>query len=981
MKQLVARIALLMFAPAVLTGIMTYSVSAQTQSLNAQLEGTVVDPTGAVVSQAEITATNLETGITRVTISDDRGIYRIPLLPLGTYRIVVEATSFKRLVRNGVVVALGQAAVVDLQLEPGGLSETVTVSSDSPVADSGKTDLGRIMNSREVHNIPLPTRNPYNFAILQANVSGRPNRGINYPQFNVNGFARRVNYLLDGNTNTRGDLAGAPLLLISNTYVNEMQLLTPGYAAEFGNTTGMIVNIVTPSGTNELHGSAVYQFRRPSFYARPFFYSGSELPDNVTNNVAVTIGGPIIKDRWHYYFGYEWLRRDDNARANKQVRIRPEDKTALIAAGLSPTIFVPSIPGTEPSSHYIFRTDIQLNSSERLTVRYNHADVAVTNSINGGFNTLERSYNVGTLDHSFGLQLVSYTQNVLNELRIQYTWSRGANKRNESSGRGPSITIPNTANFGSPTDGSNARRVEIAQIQDNLTVLQGSHAVKIGGGSSLKRQVTRETVFSLYRFPSIQSYVSARNGALPFGYSTYEETFGDPETKTRTLFWNFFVQDDWKVARHLKVNFGLRYDLYLVPDADPTSPFPASRRFDINRYNLAPRLGVVYTLRDGNKPLLLRAGTGIYYEPPWSDMYTRALRDNGTPDFFSIRFCGDAGGSGCPRSLLAPAFPSTFSSTIPPGASLAPQNIVTVAADFANMYALHSSIQLEQALTEDLSLAIGYFHSAGRHIPVYRNINPVNPVRFLSDGRPVFGSDRLDPRFDVIQMAESAGVSEYDALTAQLSKRFSGGFQFAANYTLSRAVDDAPEQNVTYADGSRTLRALSDPTNRSLDKGYSYGDQRHTFVMTLVARPQLHFRNGALRTLFDNNQFGVIATANSGERFSVRTAGDLDLNNDGLFWPDRPVGIKRNAQKTPPQFNLDLRYSRFINFGQRYKLEVTAEIQNLFNINSIVAYNDLTVNTDPITGEMIGPMPDFKARNQSVSLESRQLQIGLRFHF
>jgi hypothetical protein len=245
----------------------------------------------------------------------------------------------------------------------------------------------------------------------------------------------------------------------------------------------------------------------------------------------------------------------------------------------------------------------------------------------------------------------------------------------------------------------------------------------------------------------------------------------------------------------------------------------------------------------------------------------------------------------------------------------------------------------------------------------------------------VFGSGLLDARVNVIQIAEAAGVSSYDAMTAQLTKRFSAGIQFAANYTLSRGVDDAPEQNVTYSDGNRLLRALSDPTNRSLDKGYSYGDQRHTFIMSLVARPRLNIPNGALRNLLNDNQFGVIAFANSGERFSVRTAGDLDLNNDGLFWPDRPVGVKRNDQKTPPQFNLDLRYSRFINFTERYKLELTAEFQNLFNINSIFAYNDLTVNTDPITGELIGPMPDFRSRNQSVSVESRQVQIGLRFHF
>jgi hypothetical protein len=360
-------------------------------------------------------------------------------------------------------------------------------------------------------------------------------------------------------------------------------------------------------------------------------------------------------------------------------------------------------------------------------------------------------------------------------------------------------------------------------------------------------------------------------------------------------------------------------------------------------------------------------------------MYARALRDDGDPAFFTRRFCVNNEGQNCPRDPLAPAFPGNFSGSLPPGATLPQQDIITISPDFENMYAVHSNVQLEQTLTGDLSFAVGYLHSGGRHIPVYRSINAIDPDRFLADGRPVFGSGRLDPRFNIIEMAESAGVSRYDALTLQLSQRFSQGIQFAAHYTLSKAVDDAPEQNVTYSDGSRLLHALSDPTNRSLDKGYSYGDQRHTFVMSLVARPRFEIRNKALRLLLNNNQLGVITTANSGERFNVRA--DLDLNGDGLDFPDRPVGIQRNSEKTPAQFNTDIRYSRIFNFTERYKLEVLGEVQNLFNINSIIAFSNLTVPTDPITGEMIGPLPDFRSRTTPTSLESRQMQLGIRLRF
>jgi hypothetical protein len=241
-------------------------------------------------------------------------------------------------------------------------------------------------------------------------------------------------------------------------------------------------------------------------------------------------------------------------------------------------------------------------------------------------------------------------------------------------------------------------------------------------------------------------------------------------------------------------------------------------------------------------------------------------------------------------------------------------------------------------------------------------------------------------------MAESVGVSQYDGLAIQLRQRFSQGIQFSANYTFSKATDDAPEQNVPYmiGGGATTSFALSDPTNRALDRGYSYGDQRHTFVMSMVAQPSFGASNRTLRSILNNNQFGMIATANSGERFSIGAGvlnasgsiAPLDLNIDGLsILSDRPVGIKRNSGKTPPQFNLDLRYSRFFNLSERYKLEVYLEVQNLFNLNNIVAYTNTLVQTDTVTGMMIGPIPDFKARNTSTSLESRQAQVGIKFRF
>ena len=973
----------------IITGLCLFasglSALSQSQASNGQMEGRVSDQTGAAVPNAVVEVTNIETGFERNIVADERGLYRIPLLPLGTYRITVEAATFKKLVQDGITLATGQTATVDLYLTPGEVVEVVNVSSDTSIADAGKTDLSRVMNNREVQNLPLISRNPYNFGLLQANVNGRGSRGSPFPSINVNGYLRRVNFLLDGNTNTQGDRGSIRLLFISETYISEIQLVTNGFAAEFGNTPGMIMNVVTPSGANTVHGAVAYRFRRSPFYSRPFNYAGAHLPENKTDNITATIGGPIVKDRWHFYFGYENGSRDDKASAMRLLTISESAKSDLIAAGLSPAIFPPAIPSLERGPYYIFRTDLQINESNRLTMRFNHADLMSKNQINGGINTLERSSDAFAIDHGFAAQIASAGPDALNEFRFQYSQRRSTNnvgQRNEFSGPSPEITIERIAQFGSTasTD-SKLPANRITHFQNNLTLTRGSHIAKVGGSFNYYDQTIRSPIISEYTFGSIEGYVAARIGANPSDrrrYLSYEESFGNPDTNFSATTWNVFAQDDWSLSRRLKINFGIRYDFYVVPKADPASLFAASREFRLDKNNIAPRLGIAYALREGRRPTILRLGAGIYYDQPQLAMYQRALQNNGSLKFFNFSFDPTT-------SSAAPNFPDTFSGSFPAGTPLPPQNIDTIAPDFVNMYAIHSNVQLEQVITENLSLAVGFVHSAGRHIPIYRNINPINPVSFLADGRGVFDRmpspfTRLEPRFNIIQMAESVGVSQYDSFTLQLTKRFSEGLQFSANYTLSRATDDAPEQNLTTGPLFQAL-VLSNPYDRALDKGYSFADQRHTFVMTAVGRPQFAFESRALRHILNHNQLGIIATANSGETFNI--ISDIDLNRDGILTSDRPVGIKRNSGTTPAQFNVDVRYSRFVNFRERYRLEVFGEFQNLFNINSIVQYNNVSVKmeTDPVTGELTGPLPNFKARNRSTFQESRQVQLGLKFIF
>ncbi len=228
--------------------------AAQSQAMNGSIEGTVRDNSGAILPGVTVTVTNTDTGAERVVVTNEEGVYRAPLLPLGTYQVRAELQGFKKFEQQGISLSAGQTALTNVSLSVGNVAETVTVTGESPVAQPGKIDLGRTIGEAEIKNLPLVSRNPYNFAFLQANVTGYENNEFGVPRINANGSQMHTNYQLDGNTNTEKDRAGLRLLPVSEVLVREVKVITNGFAPEFGQTTGMVYNAITPSGTNDVHG-------------------------------------------------------------------------------------------------------------------------------------------------------------------------------------------------------------------------------------------------------------------------------------------------------------------------------------------------------------------------------------------------------------------------------------------------------------------------------------------------------------------------------------------------------------------------------------------------------------------------------------------------------------------------------------------------------------------------------------------------------
>ncbi len=976
------------------------TVDAQSQALNGQIEGVVSDSNGAAVVGATVTARNIGTGTERTASTDAGGVYRFPLLPLGNFRVTVEAANFKRLIREGITLVAGQTATIDATLEVGGMENTVTITSDAPIADTGKIDVGRVLNTREVQDLPLVSRNPYNFSLLQANVVGRPNTEFGVPRVSANGYARRTNFQLDGNVNTQANSAGLRLVPISETFISEVQLVTNGFSAEFGNTPGLVMNNITPSGTNGIHGSGSYRFRRTGFSSRPF--NASPLvakPPTTVDDVTAAIGGPILKDRWHYYGGYEYVARDFSGRPAQQSTVTDSTRTQLTALGISSSIFPASIPASQKVNFFIFRTDAQLTSKHRLTGRYIKFSNFSPNNVGGGITSLERTVDLDDKSNSLAIQMASiFSANIFNEFRYQRASRKSEFLPTSFTPSGvPSVTITNLAAFGPATNTGTISPIEtINQFQDNLTWNKGDHSIKFGGGVNFIYDFRRNDISATYTFASIGAYKAAKTGVLDPGvvcpsgpakcYTSFSQTLGDAEITYNSRFYNLFAQDDWKVTRKLKVNYGIRYDLYDIPEGDSAAPFAAGQNFSVDKNNLAPRLGFVYSLRDGKRPTVVRGSFGVYYDTVYLSMYENAIQGNGTGRYLSV--------TRTPTAVGAPLFPTV----IPAGTSLGSlgitQNIEQVSSDFRNMYAMHYQAQIEQAITNDLSVTAGYIHSNGRQIPVYKQINcRAIPGRFLADGRPIYGNlvaggnqvctDKINPTYDNIIEVGSGGTSNYDALTLQLSKRFSQGYQFNFNYTLSRVRDDAPERNLQ---GVGTA-SQSDPSNRNFDRAYGVADQRHTVSASFVARPKMSFDNKALRYIFNNNQFGFTAFAGSGETFPITT--NFDLNRDGIL-NDIPVGFERNGGRVGRTFNVDFRYSRVIPITERFRIELIAEATNIFNINSTVSRGSTTITSfnvanpfyfDRDTGTFGGSREALYNSFSRSAQESRQGQFGVKFIF
>ncbi|HXN29755.1 MAG TPA: carboxypeptidase regulatory-like domain-containing protein [Candidatus Acidoferrales bacterium] len=992
----------------------------------ASLRGTVTDQTGGVVVGAKVILINTGTGIARTAATANDGLYLFDLVQVGRYSLTVDKPGFESFIQDGIVLELNQNGRLDVALKIGKETQTVEVSSNVVQVDTTGAVLGKVENERMINDLPLLDRDTLQLGLLQAGVfAPDPDDGSGNP-FSVSGQrSESLTFLLDGGNNT--DFLGNNIVVSPNPdAVEEFKILTNNYDAQYGRTSGGIVNQITKSGTNSFHGD-LFEFNRNNvFNARDYFLPVDQDKQAFKRNqFGGTVGGPLKKDKLFFFLAYQATRSrvgqtspqltvltpaqrtgdfsslcstyvagactdpngtqltnpiTGNIYPNNQVPVNPvianyiQDFLPLPNVGSNG--FISSPTAAIDDDQGITHIDYNLSKSDLISFVYlvddtrqaypfqiiNGASTGGDVPLGSGFQTNFRDQ-IGafTWTHTF-------SPGMLNEFR--FAANRTATLQasptdkttpaalgftnvspDDSKGAAPPIIYTNGFNLGPSPQGPTTLHDATFEWSDNYTWTRDRHEIKFGADISRIRQNFH------YDFYNNGSY------DFTFGDFTGDETadfvagfwdnyfqFSKATYGIRTGATGLYVQDTWKVTKHLTLNYGLRWDYFwpqsdvhnnilgffpgtqstVFPDAPPDILYPGDpgtpNRALVypDKNNFAPRLGFAWDMF-GNSKLVMRGGFGIFYDIEDGALN---LQFGGQPPFGYVSnnfpnsyagVVGDTPGTGpvadpfTPLGLTNP-FPFTFT-----GAFLVPKIsfAYTTFPHFRTPYSENFNYGFQWQATPNTMVEAVYVGSLGRKLissgetnfPVpsvmqqqLTNFGATNPecarplaacVDFI--GGPVLSGPESDPGAfptGVQQLLTnfSNGLSDSHEFQLTVDKRFSHGFIFRAAYTLSKTID------LTSGFRARSSE-YTDPLDYRLDRALADFDTPQRLVISgLWELPFDHgIENGILKKILGGWQFNAIASYQKGNPFSL-------FSNNNSSQQDQNPDLSRPNVLAPTQY-------------------------------------------------------------------------------
>ena len=967
-------------AAGVLSLMLAVSARPAAQSL-ASVQGFVSDDTGASLPGVALELVDLERGHRRTAVTNREGFFALRAVPSGEYDLVASLAGFRTTRREDIRLLVGQNFEVDLRLGLASVAETVVVIAQAPLLEVGRAGAAGYVNEEEIANLPISGRDFVRFALLmptvQVDASGRISlsgqRAVN-SGFTIDGADAKSAFFGFG----RGGLArqggGA---LIAQESVQEFQVVTSGYSAEAGRSGGGAMNVITKSGTNDFAGSVVLFGRDDQLAARlprspldaargvPADDPRYEVDEFRRYNWGASLGGPIRRDRTHFFVSYDQTAQ--NQPFLRDIRGRGQYDAVLAAF---PELLAGYLPnddglaaadperGRTASGRFLRDTDNLIlfgklshraNDRHSLTLRYNFTRYSrVSDFVGEESRRFVRSHStVGALVSVVG-------DNGVNELRVQSARDDFDRRSHLPAGALQAnlrIFYPSFGSFGKPwwlPVSNDERKLE---IQERFSFLSGNHELR--AGFTLSHDALSEffagNADGSYDFDTLQDFAAGNPARAVIFFGIME----NPNFEVSQQLLGAYVQDSWSPHRSLTLQVGARWDGTLNPSAIE-HVLPAGRRIPDDLDNFSPRAGVVWSPDPGS---VVRAAGGIFYARTPTLLFSTAHSDTGIYPRYgnAIVSPGETG--------FVPLGMPIDNDSPPPGLIPALSHFEP---GFEDPRTIRFNVGYERELGRDLAASLDLLHARSDSLASNYDANVPAPARDAF-GRPVYSGQRSDPAYGPILVRASPARSDYLALTAALRRRFRGGVQFQAHYTWSR--DRSNDDNER--SGSLTL---TDPTDPDYDWGLSIRDIPHRFVASGIFALPLDITASSIFTVQSGSPYTALDPAVGFHNHPGFAVGPHGAQTRAVVGGEL---VPLNGERNAPWTNLDLRLTRRFRLGGA-QVEGLFEVFNLLNTGAFrVGHAD---QQEVFANDGVTPNPEFGLAGVIVGA-ARQAQLGLRIAF
>ncbi len=978
--------------------------SIRAQTINGSLSGRVTDSTGGVLPGAAVTALNSETGFSKSALSSDSGQFSIPSLPPGVYSVTAELTGFKKQVKTHVALQVGQAAVLDFELELGEISESVFVESNSAALElePTRTQQSSVIDQVQIDSLPVNGRQFIDFALLAPGVTiGETTSGstdvIIEPVTKLAFAGQNIHFnfiAVDGADNI-STASGVQRSSPSQEAVREFRVINSNFESNFGRAVGGIVNIITQSGSNQFHGS-VYDFLRndaldaSSILASPDPDNPSKKLDELRQNqFGVTLGGPIVRDRSFFFLNYEGQRRGESPFFNSAAlqNIDAINQAKVNFYGLPAENL--SVLRTRDTDTFLGRVDHQISERSNLFLRYSLDDQRAENlsPLNDGFDLPSAFKNNFLRDQSLvGNLITTFSSKFVNELRGQYA-RRSFDFSTVTTQ--PALEVINLFKSGVNRGNPDFYRETRIEFVDSVTAVTGDHTISFGGNYNFVRTteafplfipfeaqfVTPQdyingnpVVFFFQRFnPSSPTFPTSLFSGQRFGQDILDATVGTLDHTYNGL----FVQDKWQATTKLTLNFGVRWDFETWP----------SGVLNTDWNNIDPRFGFAYNFGTRRR-VVLRGGAGIFHGIIPSPLLLSQPSIGGTGPLPGRENVENELNGSSPIFVFAATpdinqqvLQGLLNGVYPPGGEFA---VVRFARDHQVPYGIQGTLSLGFEVLPDTSMQISYLATRGVHLGSFFNANQLlQPTGTLESGKDDFAAVRFnrfasipsfrEPEFTLYFEADSRWNSIYHGLLVNLNRRYRKYVGWGLSYTWSKTIDDGPNPSFVL---------IPENANRfDLERAVSSDDLRHRFVLNAtVGTP------AEAAALLRNWRFSGIVTLHSPHHFT-KFAG-FDANGDGFPVNDR-VGLdSRNTFEGDTMKTVDIRVSRSFKAGERAAVEVLGEAFNVFNTLNVrfnnTVYGDSVFNAPGTPGTFLEGAPNPFFGSPRAIFNPRQIQFAIK---